>query len=220
MTNKKELPRLNFMPGFFREEEHMKKKVVLQKSIRLDGRSIPYELERKSVKKINLRIRPDGTIYVSASSRHTMKQIEDLFLSNERIILESLEKAEKRKQMASGIERMSRAKEGEQCKRVVEAFCAKYYPPFAAACGGEMPEIRYRRMKSRWGSCAPSTKVLTFNTRLAYAPEECVEYVVVHEFCHFLYSNHSARFYAVVEAILPDWKNRRDELRKYEGLMV
>ena len=208
------------MPGFFREEEPVKKKVVLQKSILLGGKSIPYELERKPVKNINLRIRPDGTIHVSVSSRHTMKQVEDLFLSNERMILQSLEKAEKLKQKASGIERMSRAKEGECCKRIVEAFCSMYYPPFAAACGGEMPEIRYRRMKSRWGSCAPKTKVLTFNTRLAYVPEACAEYVVVHEFCHFLYANHSARFYAAVEAILPDWKSRRDELRKYEGLMV
>ena len=74
-------------------------------------------------------------------SKMTMKQIEDLFLSNERMILESLEKAEKRKQKAAGIERMDRAKEGECCKRIVEAFCAMYYPPFAATCGGEMPEI-------------------------------------------------------------------------------
>lgn len=207
------------MPGFFREEP-VKKKESFQKSILLGGRSIPYELERKSVKNINLRIRSDGTIHVSASSRHTMKQIEALFLTNERMILQSLEKAERLKQKASDIEMMSRAKEGECCKRAVEDFCRIHYPSFTASCGGEMPEIRYRRMKSRWGSCAPKTKVLTFNTRLAYVPAECVEYIVVHEFCHFLVANHSPRFYAEVAAILPDWKNRRDELRNYEGLMA
>ena len=75
-------------------------------------------------------------------------------------------------------------------------------------------------MKSRWGSCTPKTGVLTFNTRLVYVPEQCAEYVVVHEFCHFLYPNHSGKFYAAVAALLPDWRSRREELRKYEGLMV
>jgi predicted metal-dependent hydrolase len=42
----------------------------------------------------------------------------------------------------------------------------------------------------------------------------------VHEFCHFLVPNHSARFYQCVASVLPDWHARRDEIRKYEGIMT
>ena len=191
----------------------------MQKKIVLNGREVPYELERKQVKNINLRIRPDGSVHVSAAGSHTMKQIEALFVANEKMILRSLEKAELLRERASSIPQVSRSEEGKLCEAVVLPFCRRYYPSFKAYCRESMPEIRYRRMKSRWGSCAPKTGVLTFNTRLAYVPDECTEYVVVHEFCHFLYPNHSAGFYAAVAAFLPDWKDRREELRKYEGLM-
>ena len=67
-------------------------------------------------------------------------------------------------------------------------------------------------MKSRWGSCNPGKGILTFNTQLMYAPPECIEYVVVHEFAHFLQPNHSALFYNEVAAVLPDWKDRRKKL--------
>ena len=151
----------------------------------LSGREVPYELERKPVKNINLRIRPDGSVHVSASARHTIKQIEALFAANEQMVLRSLERAELLQEKASSIRQVSRAAEGKLCEAVITELCRRYYPSFAAACKGGMPEIRYRRMKSRWGSCAPKTGVLTFNTRLAYVPEQCAEYVVVHEFCHF-----------------------------------
>lgn len=214
------MPRLNFMPGLFHDGEGTDQGAKTQKTVVLGGRVIPYELERKQVKNINLRIRPDGSVHVSASRRHTSKQIEALFTANEQMILRSLDKAELLREKASSIKQVSRAAEGKLCEAVISGFCRKYYPSFAAACKGRMPEIRYRRMKSRWGSCAPKPGVLTFNTRLAYVPEQCTEYVVVHEFCHFLYPNHSAKFYAAVAALLPDWKSRREELRKYEGLMA
>ena len=191
----------------------------MQKTIVLNGLRVPYELEVKPVKNINLRIRPDGSIHVSVNRRHSIVQIEALFHANEGMILRAMQKAERLRENASAIEQLSRAKEGRAAEAVVFRYCEKYYPYFASKCGG-MPEIRFRRMKSRWGSCTPKQRLLTFNTRLAYVPEQCVEYVVVHEFCHFLYPNHSAAFYASVASFLPSWRSSREELRKYEGLMA
>ncbi len=208
------------MPGFFHDRKEAGKSAGTRETVVLSGRKVSYELERKQVKNINLRIRPDGSIHVSASKHHTKKQIEALFAVNEKMIFHSLERSEQLRERASSIPQFSRGTEGKLCEAVVSSLCSRYYPFFEACCKGEMPEIRYRRMKSRWGSCAPKTGVLTFNTRLAYVPEKCTEYVVVHEFCHFLYPNHSARFYDAVAAFLPDWKSRREELRKFEGLMT
>ena len=192
----------------------------MQRTVRIGNYTIHYELEIKPVKNINLRIRPDGSIHVSANRRHSIRQIEELFASNAKMILRAMDHAAVLRENASEIRQVSREQEGKEAEKVVEEYCRKYYPFFSHSCGGQMPEIRYRRMRSRWGSCAPKKRVLTFNTRLAYVPERCVEYVVVHEFCHFLFADHSSRFYEAVSSCLPDWKMRRAELRTYEGLMA
>ena len=191
----------------------------MQKSIVLNGRQINYELEYKKVKNINLRIKPDGTVHVSANRLHSRFRIESLLYSNADTICRSLDKFEKAKESVGGIQELSRTKEGSNCAAAVMPLCEKYYPYFKNYCR-KMPEIKYRRMKSRWGSCRPKENILTFNTRLAYVPARCVEYVVVHEFSHFVHADHSKDFYNTVAAFLPDWKTLRTEIRKYESLLT
>jgi hypothetical protein len=69
-------------------------------------------------------------------------------------------------------------------------------------------------MISRLGSCQPKKSILTFNYALINAPISCVEYVVVHEFVHFLVANHSRKFYEQISVFLPDWQERRELLKK------
>ena len=64
-------------------------------------------------------------------------------------------------------------------------------------------------MTSRWGSCKPSAKRVTFARQLIEAPLSCVEYVVWHEMVHFIHPNHSPDFYHILSSFLPDWKVRR-----------
>ena len=75
--------------------------------------------------------------------------------------------------------------------------------------------IKFKTYKSKWGSCDTVKKILTFNYNLFETPEECVRYVVVHEFAHLIIPNHSARFYRVVSKVMPDWKNARRTLNEY-----
>ena len=85
-----------------------------------------------------------------------------------------------------------------------------YYESRAIA----FPEIRFKKMMSRWGSCHPVKKVLTFNTNLIYVPEGCVKYVVWHEFTHFLQANHSKKFYDELSKACPDWKIFKNMLKE------
>ncbi len=73
--------------------------------------------------------------------------------------------------------------------------------------------ITVREQKTRWGSCS-SRRNLNFNWRLLLAPDEIVDYVVVHELAHLREMNHSAKFYAIIESILPDYKNRQNWLKE------
>ena len=69
-------------------------------------------------------------------------------------------------------------------------------------------QLRQRRMVSRWGSCNPARKAVTFSTRLLETPYPCIEAVAMHEFSHFLHADHSKAFYAVLERCMPDYRAR------------
>ena len=99
----------------------------------------------------------------------------------------------------------------EQATKLVTEICEAMYPYFRSYVL-EFPQIKFRKMTSRWGSCQPKSNILTFNTLLIEVPVECIEYVVAHEFTHFLEANHSKNFYSKLEKIMPDWKERKKKL--------
>ena len=75
--------------------------------------------------------------------------------------------------------------------------------------------VTIRHQKTHWGSCS-SAGNLNFNCLLLLAPEEILDYVIVHELSHRKEMNHSPAFWANVEAVLPDYKCRKAWL-KNEG---
>jgi len=89
---------------------------------------------------------------------------------------------------------------------------AQYLPAFVRM-GASEPEVRYRRMKKRWGSCV-GDGVIMLNTELVKAPIHCIDYVIVHELCHLLYPRHDRKFYRLLGRVLPDWEKRKERLEK------
>ena len=77
----------------------------------------------------------------------------------------------------------------------------------------EVKRVEARRMRRRWGSCLP-TGMIMLNSELLGAPRECVEYVVAHELCHLREANHSRRFYALMNQLIPHWKELRRRLNR------
>jgi len=81
----------------------------------------------------------------------------------------------------------------------------------------EYSEIRFRKMKSRWGSCS-SRKIITLNTQLMKLPKRMIHYVLIHELAHLVHMNHSKEFHAFVEYYLPNAKSIRKELKESRTL--
>jgi len=71
-----------------------------------------------------------------------------------------------------------------------------------------------QRMKTKWGSCNPSTHSIRLNSDLAKKPRECLEYIVVHELIHLLEPSHNARFTSLMDKFMPNWKHIREELNR------
>lgn len=71
-----------------------------------------------------------------------------------------------------------------------------------------------KKMKTKWGSCTPTTKRILINLELAKKPVECIEYIVVHEMIHLLERKHSATFKVYLDEFLPQWEKHRDVLNQ------
>lgn len=78
--------------------------------------------------------------------------------------------------------------------------------------GVQVTAVRVRRMRTKWGSCTPTSCTIRLNSELAKKPRECMEYVVVHELAHMLDPTHGKRFVAVLTRHVPQWQAIRSRL--------
>ena len=83
-----------------------------------------------------------------------------------------------------------------------------------ARLGVEVAEVRIRQMRTRWGSCNARARRICLNLDLIRKSPRCLEYVLVHELVHFFERRHNARFYALMDQLLPAWRDCRSELNR------
>jgi predicted metal-dependent hydrolase len=80
----------------------------------------------------------------------------------------------------------------------------------------QIPELKIRILKRRWGSCMHKRKenrfIITLNSRLIHKNKECIDYVIVHELCHLEHFNHSRQFYNLMEQRVANWKELKHKL--------
>lgn len=101
-------------------------------------------------------------------------------------------------------------------KQVIPAKVAYY----ARLMGVTYGRITIRKQKTRWGSCT-SEGNLNFNCLLMMAPPEVLDYIVVHELSHRIEMNHSEKFWAQVEKVLPDYRKAHKWLKENgRGLII
>lgn len=98
----------------------------------------------------------------------------------------------------------------EQVKQAAAALIAQWESQLDVKVAG----LYVQRMKTRWGSCNPSTRSIRLNTDLAKKPRECLEYIVVHEMVHLMEPTHNSRFVALMDRFMPQWRFRRDALNR------
>jgi predicted metal-dependent hydrolase len=95
-------------------------------------------------------------------------------------------------------------------KQAIPALITKWEP----LIGVKVARFFVQRMKTKWGSCNPTSKSIRLNTELAKKPLECLEYIIVHEMVHLREPTHNSRFIALMDSFVPKWQFYRDALNK------
>lgn len=93
-------------------------------------------------------------------------------------------------------------------KHETARIIAERLPVLSAKLGLAYNKVTIKRQRSRWASCSRQ-KNLNFSLLLAAAPADVIDYVIVHELCHILEMNHSARFWQLVGLADPDYREHK-----------
>lgn len=163
-------------------------------------------------KTISIRINPDCTIEVRCPLYMTKRQVTDFIESRSDWLDKHLAKMREEKESLDKLPLFTQ----EEIHELADKALAQIPPKvkhFADLVGVDYGRITIRNQKSRWGSCS-SQGNLNFNCLLMAMPDEVIDYVVVHELCHRKEMNHSAKFWAEVESVLPDYKERLKWLKE------
>lgn len=207
----------------------------------LNGMNYEIIIEKKRNKHIYMRVKEDGKIHVSCPMFTSKRHIMDLILANEEALSNMARKREKSTQkneefyyfgkkydiiVVSGLTDIL-VKEDYiytpskkdldlwlkyQEKEIFEQHYRHIYHQFEEQIG--CPRLRMRTMKTRWGVCNKKSDTITLNTNLIHYPVACLDYVIVHEFCHLVFFDHSKNFWNLVSKYCPNYKEIRKILKE------
>ncbi|MCR4906015.1 MAG: M48 family metallopeptidase [Clostridiales bacterium] len=167
---------------------------------------------RSRRKTVSLSLKPDGTFLVRGPLRIPDKEVTALLAQKEGWLRSHLAK----QRDAADADEAGRLTEEEIDALIREARTdiPARVKRFGPAVGVSWGRISIRKQRTRWGSCSAEGN-LSFNGLLMLAPPEARDYVVIHELCHRLEMNHSARFWAHVERVCPDYKVQKKWFREH-----
>lgn len=98
-------------------------------------------------------------------------------------------------------------------KLQAEEYIPKRVEKLAKLHNFEYSKLQLKNLNTRWGSCSMK-KILSLNVKLMYFNRKVIDYVIIHELCHLKEMNHSAKFWKLVQNIIPEYEIYRRELSK------
>ena len=167
-----------------------------------------YEIIYSKRRTLSLSVK-EGRLIVRAPMRTPGRVIEEAVTSHKGWIEKHIEEQKKRVDISNSLTEEEIREFKKKAKRVLTDKTVY----FSRIMGLKYGRITITSAKTRFGSCSSSGNI-SFSWRLILKPEAAIDYVVVHELAHLVEMNHSSRFYAVIEKVLPDYKERRKLLKQ------
>ena len=202
----------------------------------IDDTEIDVIIIRKRIKNIYFRIKEDLKLYVSCNSLCTNSYIEKLLVKNKKDILKMYNNMLEKDKVSNDIYYLGNKMNYIYNSKIYIDGLNIYGPSIESInlyleknsidifqnrlnnlriMFKTLPEfrLRTRKMKTRWGVCNKSSMTVTLNTDLIHKDVTLIDYVIIHELCHFKYMNHSTSFWKEVEKYYPYYKLARKRLK-------
>lgn len=207
----------------------------MNNKIIIDNEEFEIIVNRKRIKNLYLRVKEENKIEVSANFYTTNKEILKIINNNKAFIIKANNKLKAKKLKPNKIMYLGDelsliesdktfidnnyiyAKSEEDAVNYIYNLC---YDVFRTRLErimnmfDDLPKftLRVRKMKTRWGVCNKSSMTVTLNTELITKDVNLIDYVIVHELCHFKHMDHSPKFWNEVAKYYPYYKQARKEL--------
>ena len=182
----------------------------------------------KRIKRIYMRIKIiDNKYYfvINSYKRLSKKEIDDLIFRNEEGIKKLINKINVNNNSLDEKQFMifgnTYSKEEINEKIIEDSYneIIKLYNKYQIIFNRPNTNLKFRKMKSRWGVCNITKNYITLTKHLIHIPIPLIEYIIIHEFCHFKHPNHSKKFYDYVSKYCADYKKRVKELKKFSYVL-
>ena len=181
-------------------------------SVKIHGEEYPVQVIKSNRKSMAIEIRPDLLVLVRVPFAVSEETVICFLQKHQEWIEKKIKLMKQKKEKQPKADPLSM----EEIKQLADG-AARVIPEkvsyFAGMINVTYGKITIRNQKTRWGSCSAKGN-LNFNCLLMLAPEEILDYVVVHELCHRKEMNHSKVFWNLVEGVLPDYRERRRWLKE------
>ena len=174
-----------------------------------------HEVIRSKRKTISLEIRPDAALIVRSPNHVPLGYIKKLINRKKNWILAKQEQIKKRINRQQAMKGLFDKYTKKQAHKIISERVEFY----SIRSGLKYEKIKITKARGRWGSCSGRGN-LNFAHRLASAPIDIIDYVVVHELVHVEIRNHSKRFWKRVGELFPNYKQSKKWLRENGGLLL
>ena len=179
-------------------------------------RGYTVQITKKQIKRTNLRIKPSEPQIIHISIPCQMSYQAALAVLEQPKILKWVEHSQEKLYQLPESAAVQKEKMlenipayQERLKKVLPAMFRKW----EAALGVKSNKVSIRDTRSQWGSCNPKNGNISISVWLGAFPDECIEYVVVHELSHMLERGHNQKFYGILDHHYPKWRQCRDRLK-------
>ena len=177
----------------------------------INGKNIRVIYSRR--RSISLEVSARDGVKVRAPKGVSEQELARFLAAREAWLTKALAKMEARQA------RLPVYPESEAAVAALKAQARAYIPArvehYAHILGVQPTKVGFTRAKTRFGSCS-GKDAIHFSCYLMLFSKQAVDYVVVHELCHIRHKNHSREFYAMIESVMPDYKQREKELKGYD----
>ena len=176
------------------------------------------EVRRSKRKSAAIKITADMQIVVFVPLYVSDNEIEKMVISKSKWIDKHMLKVQSTIDERSKLEKITFEQIKELADQAVE-YIPKRVKYYAEKENFVYNKITIKNLVSRWGSCSTKGN-LNFNCLLMLTPDYVIDYIVVHELCHLREMNHSEKFWAEVEKIMPDYQRAELWLKQNGGNLI